>query len=243
MKYIIISIFIFLVSTVLPVNIYASTRYVNTSGSDDNDGSIDKPWKTIQKAADSADDEILVQDGDYNESVNINRPNIKFRTSGSAKVKGFNINSEGILISGFDVSENGINIQSSNCQIEGNNIHDTKNEGVKISNTSSGCKIRNNKIRRSRRSGIVTPPSGSNTELDSNEVTETIIDATPTQIPQPNIKKGDANSDGKVDMTDFKDFWLVNYLKAIKGFVFGDFDDSGKVDGVDYVIWLNNFGK
>lgn len=242
MKYIIISIFIFLFTTVLPVNVNASTKYVNSNGSDENDGSQEKPWKTIQKAADSADDEVIVEGGDYNESVNINKPNIKFKTSGSAKVKGFSINSEGILISGFDVSENGINIQSNNCRIEGNVIHDTKNEGVKLLNSTTGCKIKNNKIRRSRKGGIATPQSNSNNEIESNEVTETIIEATPTQASQIN-KRGDANKDGKVDMVDFTDFWLANYLKMIKGFVFGDFDDSGKVDGIDYVIWLKNFGK
>ncbi len=241
MKYIIISIFIFLVNAVLPVNIYASTRYVNNSGSDDNDGSAEKPWRSIQKAADSAEDEIIVQDGEYNESVNINRPNIKFRSSGSVRVKGFSVNSEGILISGFDVSENGIDIKSNNCQIEGNVIHDTRNEGVKLTNSITGCKIINNKIRRSRRGGIATPQSSSNNEIENNEVTETISD--PTPIPQTTLKKGDANSDGKVDLLDFKDFWMVNYLKMLKGFSFGDFDNSGKVDGIDYVIWINNFGK
>ncbi len=241
MKYIIISVFIFLFASVVPANSYANTRYVNNSGSDDNDGSIEKPWKSIQKAADSADDEIIVQDGDYNESVNINKPNIKFRSNGLVRVKGFTINSEGVLISGFDISENGINVQSNNCQIERNLIHDTKNEGVKLRSNITGCKIKNNKIRRSRRSGIATPQSGSSNEIENNEVTEVIVDTTPS--PAPSAKRGDANGDGKVDLTDFRDFWLINYRKAIKGFAFGDFDNSGKVDGIDYVIWLNNFGK
>lgn len=246
MKYIIISIFIFLVSAVLPVNANASTKYVNSSGSDDHDGTSEKPWKTIQKAADSADDEIVVQDGEYNENININKPNLKFRALGSVKVKGFSINSDGVLISGFDVSENGIDIKSNNCQIEGNMIHDTKNEGVKLLNAITGCKIKNNKIRRPRRGGIVTPASGqssSSNEIENNEITEVIVDITPSPAPQVTIKRGDANSDGKVDLIDFTDHWLLNYLKMVKGIIFGDFDNNGNVDGVDYVIWLNNFGK
>lgn len=76
--------------------------------------------------------------------------------------------------------------------------------------------------------------------------TEVVTEKTPSPVPTttaPALKKGDANKDGKVDIVDFTDFWLVNYLKMLKGYVFGDFDDSGKVDGVDYVIWVKNFGK
>ncbi len=37
--------------------------------------------------------------------------------------------------------------------------------------------------------------------------------------------------------------WLNHYNQNVTGATSGDFNNSGKVDGVDYVIWLNNYGK
>ena len=50
------------------------TRFVATSGNDNNDGTINAPWKTVQKAANSAQpgDVICVRGGTYNERVTIN---------------------------------------------------------------------------------------------------------------------------------------------------------------------------
>ncbi|MCX7928472.1 MAG: hypothetical protein N2558_02195 [Patescibacteria group bacterium] len=35
--------------------------------------------------------------------------------------------------------------------------------------------------------------------------------------------------------------WLNNYLQAKKGARYGDFDNNGLIDGIDYVIWLKNY--
>lgn len=53
--------------------------YVSTDGSDDNEGTLNSPWRTIQKAADTliAGETVLVRGGEYNEFVTI-------RSSGSA---------------------------------------------------------------------------------------------------------------------------------------------------------------
>lgn len=37
--------------------------------------------------------------------------------------------------------------------------------------------------------------------------------------------------------------WLNHYNQSVSSPSNGDFNNSGKVDGVDYVIWLNNYGK
>ncbi len=37
--------------------------------------------------------------------------------------------------------------------------------------------------------------------------------------------------------------WLNHYNQNITGATSGDFNNSGKVDGVDYVIWLNNYNS
>ena len=49
----------------------ANTYYVSTSGSDNNAGTLSKPWRTIQKAANVAvgGDTVLIRGGTYNERV------------------------------------------------------------------------------------------------------------------------------------------------------------------------------
>lgn len=37
--------------------------------------------------------------------------------------------------------------------------------------------------------------------------------------------------------------WLNHFGQNVSGANLGDFNASGKVDGVDYVIWINNYGK
>lgn len=37
--------------------------------------------------------------------------------------------------------------------------------------------------------------------------------------------------------------WLNHYNQSVLGATNGDFNGSGRVDGVDYVIWLNNYGQ
>lgn len=37
--------------------------------------------------------------------------------------------------------------------------------------------------------------------------------------------------------------WLNNFNTSVTGPSFGDFDSNGFVDGIDYVIWLNNYGR
>lgn len=37
--------------------------------------------------------------------------------------------------------------------------------------------------------------------------------------------------------------WLNHYNQSVSGASNGDFNNNGKVDGVDYVVWLNNYGK
>lgn len=55
---------------------------------------------------------------------------------------------------------------------------------------------------------------------------------TPTSTPKPWTNQENDYS-----------IWFSNYLKSIFGFINGDFNENGVVDGVDYVVWLNNYGK
>ncbi len=53
----------------------AATYYVATNGNDANSGSIDHPWKTVQKAANTlnAGDTVYVMNGTYHEVVSVTR--------------------------------------------------------------------------------------------------------------------------------------------------------------------------
>ena len=37
--------------------------------------------------------------------------------------------------------------------------------------------------------------------------------------------------------------WLNHYNQSATGAAVGDFDNNSKVDGLDYVIWLNNYNR
>lgn len=76
-----------------------------------------------------------------------------------------------------------------------------------------------------------------------------IISTTPTTTSYPTTEPtstpasstpGDANNDGKVDITDFV-IWRYNYNLSLQGRQYGDFNHSGKVDGIDYIIWFKNY--
>jgi hypothetical protein len=56
------------------------------------------------------------------------------------------------------------------------------------------------------------------------------------------VKTGDANADGNIDSADFQ-IWYTYYGQTKTGSSYGDFDNNNLVDGKDYTIWLNNFGK
>lgn len=82
-----LSIICFLVVLSMAMNgeATAATYYVATNGKDSNSGSIDSPWATIQKAADtvSAGDTVIVKDGTYTDTNSDNYVLI-FNSSGDA---------------------------------------------------------------------------------------------------------------------------------------------------------------
>jgi parallel beta-helix repeat protein len=92
--------------------------YVSTSGNDNNPGTKDLPWKTLQKAADNAKpgQTVVVKEGDYNEYVTItnsgtsNDKRIIFFAEAihGSSCLGFKIQGSYITIDGFDVEADGI---------------------------------------------------------------------------------------------------------------------------------------
>ncbi len=92
--------------------------YVSTSGNDNNPGTKDLPWKTLQKAADNAKPGqiVVIKDGEYNEYVTIansgtsDDKRIVFFAEAlhGASCLGFKIQGSYITIDGFDVEADGI---------------------------------------------------------------------------------------------------------------------------------------
>src|SRR4051794_3555450 len=85
-----------------PTSSSSVVRYVATTGSDSNDGSAAKPWRTIQKAAGAAPLGAVVQvaPGTYGENVSVARSGLEFRstTPGQAKLKSFSISAGQVTV-------------------------------------------------------------------------------------------------------------------------------------------------
>ncbi len=86
----------------------------------------------------------------------------------------------------------------------------------------------------------LTPTQFIATATPRPTVTPTVFVPSPTPVPcSPN--NGDADGDGDSDMDDYN-IWNAHYNQSTSnGPSDGDFNCSGFVDGVDYVIWLNQF--
>jgi len=69
---------------------------------------------------------------------------------------------------------------------------------------------------------------------------------TPTQTPpSPTASVGKPGDANGDGKVDGLDYviWLNHYGQNLSGATVGDFNSDGKVDGLDYVVWLNNYGK
>ncbi|OGO18784.1 MAG: hypothetical protein A2Z14_00275 [Chloroflexi bacterium RBG_16_48_8] len=148
--------------------------------SNENPGTMNAPWLTIQHAADVSlpGDRIVVKAGNYSERVQVTRSGtqenpIVFRTEGAVTSRGFTIRADYIHIVGFEITDTegvigsnsraqcvGVHIEGKGNEIVENNIHDTTCPGVDInayphdSAETSFNIVRNNKIYRAGLSGI-----------------------------------------------------------------------------------------
>lgn len=64
-------------------------------------------------------------------------------------------------------------------------------------------------------------------------------------LPSPTIQPVRPGDANNDNKIDGIDYviWLNHYNQSVSGPSNGDFNNSGKVDGVDYVIWLDHYGK
>jgi len=170
---------------------YAAQNHPGAS--DNNAGTEEAPWLTIQHAADvmGTGDTVIVLAGGYEERVQVRTSGssgspITYRAVGTVTMRGFTILADHITIQGFEITETadssrdgqGIYIEGSHCVIEDNYVHFATRGGITL-NASSGneaqtsnCVIRNNRLYRNAMSGISI--EGRNHLVEGNEIWGTI---------------------------------------------------------------------
>jgi hypothetical protein len=155
----------------------SETYYVSsTSGNDSNNGSINSPWKTIQKAANTvtAGNTVIVRGGTYKEKVNM-------KTSGtaSAYITFKNYDGETPIIDGTGQSTSNDDSKNSLIYMQDKNYikiigFDISNfvtttesvpAGIRVTGSSKNIEIRNCKVH-----GIKTTYSGSNENRNAHAI-------------------------------------------------------------------------
>jgi hypothetical protein len=105
-------------------------------GSDANPGSLAKPWKTIQKAANTmlSSDTVTVQPGNYPELVYVKRSGNTFTANGLVTMGGFYVLGSTNIVRGFTISnpasDFGIRVEGNNNLIDRNEISNTMQDGI-----------------------------------------------------------------------------------------------------------------
>ena len=181
----------------------ATQYYVSVSGSDTNPGTTDRPWRTIQKAANTmvAGDTVTVLAGNYEERVQVTRggasgAQITFQASGTVTMKGFTVRADHITIRGFDISNTpnawgdgqGIFVQANYCVVEDNYVHYATRGGILLYaepwewGSRTGCVVRNNRVYRNGLVGIEV--HGRSQVVEGNEIWGT-IQYHPSWTPAP----------------------------------------------------------
>ncbi|RPH64922.1 MAG: DUF1565 domain-containing protein, partial [Acidobacteria bacterium] len=132
--------------------VHATTYYVGSNGNDANAGSSTQPWRTLQKAANTAraGDVVLVADGTY--------VGMQITADGTAAAPiTFRANGSNVLVNARNVTTpDNINIEGGNyVTVEGFIVEDAPRVGIRAV-TATGIKIRNNTVRRSGLTGILT---------------------------------------------------------------------------------------
>lgn len=180
-------------ATATPSPVSTASFYVSTSGNDSNPGTEAKPWRTIQKAANTvtAGSIVLVQAGNYAERVTLNRSGsvaapITFAAQGTVVMRGFTVTANYVTIRGFEItntpddSRNGMGIwlKGSGCLLENNYIHYATRGGIQLyvepgyETLTANCIVRNNRLYKNSQFGINV--RGRNHLIEGNEIWGTI---------------------------------------------------------------------
>ncbi len=187
---------ILVAALVLPVSIAsAGTFYVDArKGHDSNAGSLEAPWKTIQKAADSMQpgDTVLVAGGNYPERVHVTRSGaaghpITYQAHDNAVMEGFTITADYVRVVGFEITSRirlsresyGIFLSGQQCELLNNYIHDIYHDGIMLSGEgdpnsplTSYNLVKGNRIYRASSSGITV--EGRQNLIEANDISHII---------------------------------------------------------------------
>jgi hypothetical protein len=168
----------------------AATFYISVNGDDDDDGSQQNPWASIQYAVETMQpgDMTIVSAGTYSEQITTERNGqngnrIVLKGENGAIIDGsFRIRHQYFTIDGFEMINDGQNVFAFNengdyCEILNNNVHDwgdarlltmPRNSGVP--NGPNGCLIKNNWFHGSDRAWMYFDLGGSNHIVEENEI-------------------------------------------------------------------------
>lgn len=117
-----------------------------------------------------------------------------------------------------------------------NNVALTKTNSTVNSNANGQIVI---DLTYERNTSHVLPADTTDTAIKIGDYS---ITPTPSPTPTPPPVSGDADGNGHVTADDLK-FWKVNYPGAKTGPIYGDFNNDAKVNGMDFILWLSNYGK
>ncbi len=172
-----------------------SSYHVAITGNDANSGSEDRPWRTIQHAADhvAPGDTVIVHPGRYGKDVDLRKggsegKRIVFRGSGKAVVKRFRIGDcDYITIDGFEMTDSDdrghfMRFYGDHVHLLNNVIHDTNAQWCVVIADGDNILIQNNRYYTSQPTDgsdrVVFELAGANGVVEGNEIGPAIdIDA------------------------------------------------------------------
>ncbi len=167
----------------------AATRYVSASkGSDSWPGTSASPWKTIQKAANTAlpGDTVIVLAGSY-ARTSITRSGtasarITYKASGTVTANGFSVRAGYVTIDGFGITSSGriwnmdscgVYVKGTRVIVQNNRISQTAYYGIELDPASSYCTVSRNVCIQAALTGINV--QGVNHLVEANEVNDVRI--------------------------------------------------------------------
>lgn len=194
-----------------PSTAFAGTHYYvdSVNGSDSNPGTSDRPWRTIQKAANTmvGGDVAHVQAGQYPERVRVTRAGsagapLTFQAEGTVVTRGFTLLADYLTVRGFEVTDTpnhnedgvGIYCEASHCVIEDNYVHYATRAGIVVYarpgdwGVRTNSVVRNNRLYRNALVGIEI--HGRNHVVEGNEIWRT-IQYHPAWTPAPSWADAD----------------------------------------------------
>ncbi|MBI2757688.1 MAG: right-handed parallel beta-helix repeat-containing protein [Chloroflexi bacterium] len=159
--------------------------YVSATGNDANPGTSSAPFKTIQKAVNTAaaGDTVTVLAGNYAERVTVNRA-VVLQAQGTVNMQGFVVSADYVTIKGFTVTTFadlavGILVNKGGwCDIENNTVQYSTMGGISLQglpanpSATHDCIVKNNVLYRNGIFGLEI--MGQNHLVEGNDISQTI---------------------------------------------------------------------